>query len=175
MYTVAKLSPQAIVFDSSFRYDGNPVSSGQTVVKDNGRTICWKTECSVATDASGVSINPLFWGAPKGHLHVGQSWQVDIAIPWELGPAGRQTVIVVSLDPANDSITLERQGEGNGDSLAEIKKLPLVKGKKTYIVSVAPGKNDMERLYDLPAWICAQRRPHRSEARHRHLKRSRTK
>jgi hypothetical protein len=136
IYKVETVTPEEIVTIASFLYDGNPVSTGENIIKDGGRTLCWKGNCSAATDASGVSINPLFWGAPKGKLHVGQSWEVEITVPWELGPAGKQIVKVVSFDPSNDSITLEREGEG----VNEIKKLPLVKDKKTYTVDVSAGR-----------------------------------
>lgn len=140
LYKVVTVTPEQIVTIASFLYDGNPVSTGENIIKDGGRTLCWKGNCSAATDASGVSINPLFWGAPKGKLHVGQSWEVEIAVPWELGPAGKEIVKVVSVDPSNDSITLEREGEGEGEGVNEIKKLPLVKDKKTYTVDVSAGR-----------------------------------
>lgn len=140
IYKVEKATPDQIVMNSSFLYDGVPAATGETTVKDGGRTICWKANCSAATDASGVSINPLLWGTPTGKLHVGQSWEVAITVPWELGPAGKQTVTVVSIDPSNDAITLEREGEGEGDAVNEIKKLPLVRDKKTYTVEVVAGR-----------------------------------
>jgi hypothetical protein len=140
IYKVKQATPQQIVMDSSFLYDGNPASTGETLIKDGGRMICWNGRCSAATDASGVSINPLLWGTPKGILHVGQSWEVEIADAWELGPAGKQVVKVISIDPANDTITLEREGAGDGDAVNEIKKLTLVKDKKSYSVEVVPGK-----------------------------------
>lgn len=140
IYKVQQVAPQQIVMTASFLYDGHPASAGENIIKDGGRTLCWEGKCSSATDASGVSFNPLFWGTPKGKLHVGQSWDVEITVPWELGPASKQVVKVVSIDPANDSITLEREGEGEGDAVNEIKKLPLVKDKKTYVVDVTPGK-----------------------------------
>lgn len=83
LYKVLSVSPEQIVLRGSFLYDGNPVSTGENIIKDDGRTICWKGDCSTATDASRVSINPLFWGSPKGKLHVGQKWEVNIAVPWE--------------------------------------------------------------------------------------------
>lgn len=140
IYKTLEATPAQIVFDSTFRYDGRPPSTGKTTVKDGGRTVCWKDKCSPWTDASGVSFNPLFWGNPKGTLRPGQSWTVDIPVSWELGPAGRQTVRVVSIDTRNDSITLERTGEAEGDAENEIKKVPLVKDKKAYVVDVVPGK-----------------------------------
>ncbi len=139
LYKVLSASPDQIVLNGTFLYDGNPPSTGENIIKDGGRTICWKGDCSPATDASGVSINPLFWGTPRGKLHVGQSWQVDIAVPWELGPPGKQLVRVVSVDPLDDGVTLERQGEGQGEALNEIRKLTLAKGKQSYTVDVVPG------------------------------------
>jgi len=140
IYKVVKVSEGEIVTTSTFLYDGTPASTGETTIKDGGRTICWRGECSMATDASGVSINPLLWGTPSGKLYVGQTWNVTISVPWELGPPGKQRVRVVSVDPLNDAITLERTGEGEGNSVNEIKKLSLVKDKKTYPVEVSSGK-----------------------------------
>lgn len=140
IYKVERVTQDEIVTDSTFLYDGRPASTGETTIKDGGRTICWKGKCSVATDASGVSINGLLWGTPKGKLHVGQTWDVTIGVPWELGPAGKQTVKVISVDPANDTITLERTGEGEGESASEIKQLHMVKDKQTYAVEVSAGK-----------------------------------
>jgi len=140
IYKVQQVMPQQIVTNVNVLYDGNAASTGESTIKDGGRTLCWNGECSVATDASGVSINPLLWGTPRGKLHVGQSWDVEITVPWELGPAGKQIVKVVSVDPLNDSITLEREGEGEGDTVNEKKKLPLVKDQKTYMVDVSVGK-----------------------------------
>lgn len=140
IYKILESTPEQIVFDSKFRYDGHPVSAGKTTVKDGGRTVCWKEKCSPWTDASGVSFNPLFWGNPMGMLRAGQSWTVDIPVPRELGPAGTQTVRVVSIDPLNDGITLERKGKVEGEAENEIRKVPLVKDKRTYVVDVTPGK-----------------------------------
>lgn len=140
IYKIVKITEGQIVTTSTFLYDGAPASTGETTIKDEGRTICWRGECSMATDASGVSINPLLWGTPNGKLHVGQTWDVTISVPWELGPPGKQIVRVISIDPWNDTITLERTGEGEGDSANEIKKLSLVKDKKAFPVEVSAGK-----------------------------------
>lgn len=125
---------------STFLYDGNAASTGETAIKDGGRTVCWKGDCSVSTDASGPTINPLLWGFPKGQLHTGQTWTVDITVPWEVAPPGKQTVRVMAVDPLNDTVTLERSGSGAGDSINEFKKLSLVRDKKTYAVEVSFGE-----------------------------------
>lgn len=146
IYKVERVTPEEIVTNSTFLYDGRPASTGETTVKDGGRTICWKGKCSTATDASGVSINPLLWGTPKGKLRAGQTWEVNIGVPWELGPAGKETVKVISVDPSNDTITLERTGEGEGESANEIKQLHLVKDRKTYTVDVSAGRAKWDGL-----------------------------
>jgi hypothetical protein len=139
-YEVERVTPQEIVTRSAFLYDGRAATTGETTIKDGGRTLCWKGDCSAATDASGVSINPRLWGTPRGKLHVGQSWEVTITMPWELGPPGRETVRVVSVDPSNDSITLERRGEGEGETVNETRHLTLVKDQKAYLVDVSAGR-----------------------------------
>lgn len=146
IYKVESFTPEEIVTNSTFLYDGRPTSTGETTIKDGGRTICWKGKCSTATDASGVSINPLLWGTPKGKLRAGQTWEVVISMPWELGPAGKETVKVISVDPTNDTITLERTGEGEGESVNEIKQLHLVKDRQTYEVEVSAGKAKWDGL-----------------------------
>ncbi len=139
-YRVLGVTSDEIVTASSFLYDGSPLSEGETAIKDGGRTVCWKGACSASTDASGLSFNPLLWGSPKGTLRVGQTWQVDITVPWELGPAGKQVVRVVSMDAANDSVTLERSGKGYGDTANEIRKLTLIKDSKPYPAELSVGK-----------------------------------
>lgn len=146
IYKVERVTSEEIVTNSTFLYDGRPASTGETTIKDGGRTICWKGKCSTATDASGVSINPLLWGTPKGKLHAGQSWEVTINVPWELGPPGRETVKVISVDPSNDTVTLERTGEGDGESVNEIKQLHLVKDRKTYAVEASAGRTKWDGL-----------------------------
>jgi hypothetical protein len=139
-YKVEQVTPQQIVLDSYIVYDGRPPASAEVIIKDSGRTICYQGSCTDATDASGVSTNPLLWGTPQGKLHVGQKWDVTITVPWELGPPGKQTVRVISIDPANDTITVSREGGGEGDSVDDFKTISLVKDGKTYPVEVSAGK-----------------------------------
>jgi hypothetical protein len=82
--------------------------------RDHGRTMCFNGKCSVSTDASGPFFNPTFWGDPKVALRPGMSWKVRLTQPWELGPAGEQTVTVLVVDPANDTVVLQREGDGDG-------------------------------------------------------------
>ena len=125
--------------DGRFLYDGSPVHNSRNVVKDGGRMICWDKDCAPATDASGLSFNPVLWGTPAATLHTGQTWKVNISVPWELGPPGTQVVTVVSLDPPHDQITLKRQGEGNGAFADDITTLTLTKGAASSKVGVTGG------------------------------------
>lgn len=138
-YIVTASSRADIVFDSSFRYDGRPESRGKTEIKDSGRTVCWNDKCSPETDASGPLYNPLIWGEPDGKLRAGMSWSVSIAQPWELGPAGHETVTVVDLDRSTHSVTLKREGQGDGYFDHDVKQLHVTKAGKTYLVDVSPG------------------------------------
>jgi hypothetical protein len=66
------------------------------------------------TDASGPAFNPWIWGSPPSAIAAGTTWTVRIPKPWESGPPGTQTVRVLSIDPANDRIVLQRTGSGSG-------------------------------------------------------------
>lgn len=105
---------------------------------DDGQDWCEQGKCTVNRQTSGPIFNPLLWGIPVGELKVGQSWQVTITEAWEIGPAGKETVRVVSLDPAGGIVTLEREGSGTGKSQDDERKLPIsVKGKKLDATVVA--------------------------------------
>ncbi len=140
-YKVLEVSPQQVVLDTRGLFDGlQPASHEKYFIKDGGRTTLSNGHEQPLTDASGVSINPMLWGAPRGTLHVGDTWEVQIPIPWELGPAGKQTVKVVAIDPLNDGITLQREGASRGEFADDIKTLPLIKDRKTYRVDVTPSE-----------------------------------
>jgi hypothetical protein len=76
---------------------------------------------------------------PAGELYKGMTWRVDISQPWELGPAGEQTVTAISLDACNKTVTLEREGSGDGFFDNDSKQVPIVKDGKPYNVDVVPG------------------------------------
>jgi hypothetical protein len=103
------------------RWKANVRMDGKRVLKDldgeyrdQGTSVCYSGKCSFNTNASGPFYNPTFWGSPNGELKAGQTWNVTLAKPWELGPAGSQTVTVVSIDKANGIVVLKREGEGLG-------------------------------------------------------------
>jgi hypothetical protein len=123
-----------------YRYDGRPAGSGTVALPDGGATNCFDGKCAPNTDASGLAYNPRLWGRPPATLRVGQHWTVDIDAPWELGPAGRQTVTVVAFDPASHTVSLEREGSGNGPWLGDAAQLTLTRGERSYQVTRKPGR-----------------------------------
>jgi hypothetical protein len=123
----------------SFRYDGRPESDGVVEFRNGGAISCFNGKCTANTDASGLVYNPLQWGTPPAELHVGQSWTVDIAAPWELGTPGRQTVTVMAVDPMAHSVTLRREGQGDGAYADDVLQTRIQHGGKTYDVALQPG------------------------------------
>lgn len=149
-YTVTGVTPKAIVFDESGRYDGHPtggVVHGVEILRD-GITDCYRGKCSVNDETSGVTFNPLLWGKTPNDIRAGTTWTVTIPKPWEIGPAGTERVRVVRIDPLNNVITLIRNGSGDGpssDDLADQQSgAPIqitVADGKTIGVSLIPGKS----------------------------------
>ncbi|MBD8898797.1 hypothetical protein [Rhodanobacter sp. DHG33] len=113
-----------------YRYDGRTSGSGAVELSDGGATNCYEGKCTPNTDASGLAYNPRLWGTPPTTLKLGQHWTVDIAEPWELGPAGKQTVTVVALDTGSHTVTLEREGSGDGAWLGEKSQLTMTRDGK---------------------------------------------
>jgi hypothetical protein len=123
-----------------YHYDGRPAGSGSVALPDGGATNCYEGKCAPNTDASGLAYNPLLWGRPPATLRVGQRWTVDIAAPWELGPAGRQTVTVVAFDPASRTVSLEREGSGSGPWLGDAPQVTLTRGDHSYSMERKAGR-----------------------------------
>jgi hypothetical protein len=97
--------------------------------------------CTTATDASGLLYNAEIWSLPPNSLRKGTSWDVVIAEPWELGPAGKETVTVLALDVAEHSVTLQREGSGEGFFDNDSKQVHLTKDGKSYVADVSPGRS----------------------------------
>ncbi|GAB3790730.1 hypothetical protein [Dyella agri] len=140
IYRVTDAGPAQPQLRIDYRYDGRPAGSGLVALPDAGATNCYDGKCAPNTDASGLAYNPRLWGTPPAALKLGQHWTVDIAAPWELGPAGRQTVTVVALDAASHTVTLEREGSGDGAWLDEKPQLTLTRDGHPYEVTRQPGR-----------------------------------
>jgi hypothetical protein len=123
-----------------YLYDGRPTGSGMVQLPDGGASNCYDGKCAPNTDASGLAYNPHLWGRPPATLRVGQRWTVDIDAPWELGPAGRQTVTVVAFDPASHTVSLEREGSGSGPWLGDSPQLTLTREGHAYPVTRQAGR-----------------------------------
>lgn len=137
--TVTKVGKDEIDSDDVWRYDGIQEGHASSERKDSGRTACSNGKCSTATDASGTFYNALFWGRPPDTIQAGMTWVVHIDIPWELGPAGDQTVTVLLVDPTSGTVILKREGSGAGGYAGDLKQIPVVRSGKTYKVDVTPG------------------------------------
>jgi hypothetical protein len=132
--------PDAISWRISARYDGKTsIKDEAGEFRDAGKTECFKGQCNLTTDASGPFFNPTFWGEPKGPLKPGMHWTVNLQRPWELGPPGQHTVIVISVDPANGIVILKREGSGVGSFEGKNDVAMLKRDGKQYRVAVKYG------------------------------------
>jgi len=141
LYEVVDASSDRPKFLSTSRYDGSASRTGVSELRDNGRTACSvKTgKCRQYLDTSGVIFNEYFWGKPAGKLMAGMSWQVELPVPWELGPAGTETITVIRVDPANHEVMLKREGNGEGLMDGGTKQMKVKKDGKEYTVDITPG------------------------------------
>jgi hypothetical protein len=140
VYRVVDATPARPRLRIDYRYDGRPAGSGAVELRDGGATHCFDGQCAPSTDASGLAYNPRLWGRPPAALKVGQHWTVDIDAPWELGPRGRETVTVLALDPASHTVTLQREGTGDGAWLGDAPTLALTRDGRMYEVSRQAGR-----------------------------------
>ncbi|WP_263410506.1 hypothetical protein [Terriglobus tenax] len=107
--------PSTIKWTFSVRMDGKTVIENVPgEYREDGRVQCVNGQCNEMTDASSPFYNPTFWGKPVGPLAPGKTWNVELKQPWELGPAGMQTITVLSVDHASGIVVLKREGEGVG-------------------------------------------------------------
>jgi hypothetical protein len=140
-YVVTKVTDSVVSFDSESLYDGHPESHGNAQIADSGKAIIYKGQKMAYRDGSGLSYNPLLWGTPPAQLKQGDSWDVNITEPWELGGPGIQKITVISVDPANQTVTLKREGDGGGPFENDRTEMDIVKDGKTIHMKIAPGKN----------------------------------
>jgi hypothetical protein len=130
----------------SLVYDMEGIASGKAEgeFRDQGRTQCLLQNCGVSENASALVYDARFWGSPKATIRAGTSWEVTLPASWELGPPGRQTVTVLSVDRANKMIMLKRVGEGEGAYLGDRAPVEIKKDGKSYRVSVTGGRSHWE-------------------------------
>jgi hypothetical protein len=145
-YKVVDPDPSKPTFDTKSPAYGKPSYHAIATLSDSGQDWCESGKCSINRQTSGPIFNPLLWGTPAGVLKPGQTWQVVITEPWEIGPKGQETVRVLSVDPAEGIVTLEREGSGSGKSQDDEHKLSIVvKGEKLE-ATVTPGASTWSGL-----------------------------
>jgi hypothetical protein len=141
-YTIVNSdSPDVIAWKVSVRMDGKmAIQDAAGDYRDGGKTMCFKGKCNFITDASGPFFNPTFWGnPPEGELKPGMSWTVELTQPWELGPPGKQTVTVLSVDKVNGVVVLKREGHGVGSYEGKHDVAMITQKGKQYSVAVKHG------------------------------------
>lgn len=139
-YTVVDTNPDRPVFQLTYRYDGTAPGSGRVQIRDRGRTVCFDDKCQVDAETSGLAFDPVLWGEPPPNLMPGTSWRLRITQPWELGPPGNETIRVVSVDPANAAVMLDREGHGSGLSDSEdLHNVAMTVGKATVDAKIVAG------------------------------------
>lgn len=138
--TVVNPNPDNPAFQSSYRYDGRPAGTGAYEVRNGGMIYCSRGKCATDAESSGLIFNPLLWGTPPHELKPGMTWKIKITQSWELGPPGTETVRVVSLDPVNHVVMLDRWGSGSGESDSEdAHAAHITVGNQTALATIVPG------------------------------------
>ncbi len=138
--TVVDANPDNPVFHGTDRYDGFAEGASKYELRDGGKTYCSKGKCITDAESSGLSFNPLLWGTPPRDLKPGMTWKITIAQSWELGPPGTETVRVVSLNPVNYVVMLDRWGNGSGESDSEDAHMAhITVGDQTAVATIVPG------------------------------------
>ncbi len=140
-YVVTKVTDSVVSFDSDVLYDGHPESQGHPQIADSGKAVIFKGQKVPYLDGSGMSYNPLIWGTPPAQLKAGDSWEINLTQPWELGGPGWQKITVISADAADQTVTLKREGNGDGPFDNDQKEINVVKDGKTIHMKITPGKN----------------------------------
>jgi hypothetical protein len=141
VYVVKDGNPDKPVFDTRYLYDGRPEGKSTVFYDQGGARVSYKKPDAFAanTDGSGVLYNPLIWGSLPNEIGQGASWDVDIAIPWELGGAGKEKVTVLAADPGHHMMTLQRDGTSDGPFDHDYLDMDIsVNGKSTRI-HMTPG------------------------------------
>lgn len=140
---VTAIHGNEITFKGTGVYDGRPAQKWIHKRMEDGITDCWNDQCAVNDETSGTIFSRYLWGNAPRDIHVGSTWALTIAKPWEIGPRGSERVRVLRLDPLNRVITLTREGSGVGPSSDDAYKSEITittTSGKTLTVRVVPGK-----------------------------------
>jgi hypothetical protein len=117
-YVVKSITNTIAHMSERGRYDGRPAGSGTFDIDlRTFNALDKKGKQVIDTDSSGFNYNTFIWGSPPASIAVGTNWLVKIPTTWELGPAGTENVRVLSVNSADNSATLLREGSGSGATL----------------------------------------------------------
>lgn len=138
-YEVIDNNPAKPSFKETDLYDGRPASTGVSIIGLDGKGSYGK-QSFTNTSASGLLFSSLIWGNPPANLKEGDTWQADIAQPWELGGAGKQTVKVIAIDAKHNTITLLREGISESFYDGDRKQVEVItKDNKKVKMDLTPG------------------------------------
>lgn len=112
-YEVLDDNPAKPKFNETDLYDGRPAGTGVSQIGLDGKGTYDGKEFT-NTSASGLLYSTLVWGNAPEMLKEGDTWAADIAVPWELGGPGKQTITVIAIDAQHSTITLKRDGTSEG-------------------------------------------------------------
>jgi hypothetical protein len=120
-------------FEETDSIDGRPPALGHLEIRDAGNTNCYNDSCFTNRQTSGLMFIPLLWGSPPDDIRAGRTWTVKVDHAWEIGPAGVETVKVVSVDSSHRIVILQRDGRGEGSSEDDERGLTItVRGKSVH-------------------------------------------
>lgn len=108
-------------------------------LRDNGDIECFQGKCYPEHSATAMVAKASVWGLPAGPLQPGMSWTTNISYAWEFDPPGKQTIRVISVDPKDATVILTRDGQGDGPRDKAGDTTTVIKGEKSYTVSVKRG------------------------------------
>jgi hypothetical protein len=112
------VTPARADFTGPYEYDGIGAGDGPSALDLRTLYPIAKGPQVPDREASGLTYNPFLWGAPRGRVRAGDTWDVAIPTAWEMGTAGTQHVTVVAVDDANHTVTLQRVGTAAVDVTA---------------------------------------------------------
>jgi hypothetical protein len=116
-YEVTDISADEVTLKTAYRLDGDKTYTNPTRLSLDGGSYCSGDNCQSNTDGSSILYNRMMLGRPPAKLVVGTSWKATVALPWELGPKGTQTVTVVAVVDGGRQVMLRRDGYGDGESI----------------------------------------------------------
>jgi hypothetical protein len=140
-YRLTSVGAHGFFYTGTFLYDGLPAATGDGEVRKDGRENCWQKECTAATDASGLIMNPTLWGSAPKKIGVGTKWHVHVSTAWELGPPGDEEITVTSLQAETGTAVLERHGQGEGAFDHDATQLKVTGKGVEHLVAVQPGRS----------------------------------